>query len=75
MHLITFMQRTKGGLCSLSQVVRCSSLSLSQVFDFELSEDDMKTLLSMNNNYRGFPMMWWADRKKRTYRNLISLRL
>lgn len=34
-----------------------------EVFDFELSEDDMKTLLSMNNNWRGFAMQWASKHK------------
>lgn len=34
-----------------------------QVFDFELSEDDMKTLLGLNKNWRGFPMQWASKHK------------
>nr|XP_046234430.1 aldo-keto reductase family 1 member B1-like isoform X1 [Scatophagus argus] len=34
-----------------------------QVFDFELSEDDMKAILSMNNNWRGFPLPWASKHK------------
>lgn len=34
-----------------------------QVFDFELSEDDMKTMLSLNNNWRGFKMEWASKHK------------
>ncbi|XP_008296278.1 aldose reductase-like [Stegastes partitus] len=34
-----------------------------QLFDFELSEDDMKTLLSFNKNWRGFPMKWASKHK------------
>ncbi|MCJ8742967.1 hypothetical protein PDJAM_G00088290 [Pangasius djambal] len=29
-----------------------------QVFDFELSDDEMKTILSYNRNYRVCPMQW-----------------
>ncbi|XP_054609176.1 aldo-keto reductase family 1 member B1-like [Dunckerocampus dactyliophorus] len=29
-----------------------------QVFDFALNEEDMKCLLSLNRNWRGFPMLW-----------------
>ncbi|XP_036977349.1 aldo-keto reductase family 1 member B1-like isoform X1 [Acanthopagrus latus] len=34
-----------------------------QVFDFELSEADMKTLLSLNNNWRGFDIKWASTHK------------
>ncbi|XP_051248845.1 aldo-keto reductase family 1 member B1 [Dicentrarchus labrax] len=34
-----------------------------QLFDFELSEDDMKTMLSLNHNWRGFPMPWASKHK------------
>ncbi|XP_068162907.1 aldo-keto reductase family 1 member B1-like isoform X1 [Antennarius striatus] len=34
-----------------------------QVFDFELSEEEMKMLLSMNKNYRVFPMPWGTKHK------------
>uniref|UniRef100_A0A7N6BX75 aldose reductase n=1 Tax=Anabas testudineus TaxID=64144 RepID=A0A7N6BX75_ANATE len=34
-----------------------------QLFDFELSEDDMKTILSLNKNWRGFPLLWASKHK------------
>ncbi|XP_071357726.1 aldo-keto reductase family 1 member B1.1 [Trachinotus anak] len=34
-----------------------------QLFDFELSEKDMKTLLSLNKNWRAFPMPWASKHK------------
>ncbi|XP_070710245.1 aldo-keto reductase family 1 member B1-like [Pempheris klunzingeri] len=34
-----------------------------QLFDFELSEDDMKTLLSLNRNWRGFSLEWASKHK------------
>nr|XP_057933301.1 aldo-keto reductase family 1 member B10-like isoform X2 [Doryrhamphus excisus] len=34
-----------------------------QVFDFELNEEDMKSLLSLNKNWRGFPMLWASKHK------------
>uniref|UniRef100_A0A8C9U5N9 aldose reductase n=1 Tax=Scleropages formosus TaxID=113540 RepID=A0A8C9U5N9_SCLFO len=34
-----------------------------QVFDFELSEDDMKTMLSFNRNWRAFSMIWGINHK------------
>uniref|UniRef100_UPI0037E7CB11 aldo-keto reductase family 1 member B1-like n=1 Tax=Semicossyphus pulcher TaxID=241346 RepID=UPI0037E7CB11 len=34
-----------------------------QLFDFELSEDDMKTLLSLNRNWRGFTYEWCSEHK------------
>ncbi|XP_062339009.1 aldo-keto reductase family 1 member B1-like [Osmerus eperlanus] len=34
-----------------------------QVFDFELSEQDMKTILSFNKNWRGFAMEWGSKHK------------
>ncbi|TKS90932.1 Aldo-keto reductase family 1 member B10 [Collichthys lucidus] len=34
-----------------------------QLFDFELSEDDMKTMLSLNNNRRGFQIKWASKHK------------
>lgn len=34
-----------------------------QVFDFELSDDDMKVLLSLNRNWRAFPMLWASKHK------------
>uniref|UniRef100_A0A3P8VQM2 aldose reductase n=2 Tax=Cynoglossus semilaevis TaxID=244447 RepID=A0A3P8VQM2_CYNSE len=29
-----------------------------KLFDFELSDDDMKTMLGLNKNWRGFPVLW-----------------
>uniref|UniRef100_A0A3P9LPE5 aldose reductase n=1 Tax=Oryzias latipes TaxID=8090 RepID=A0A3P9LPE5_ORYLA len=34
-----------------------------QLFDFELSEEDMAKLRSMNKNWRGFPAAWVAKHK------------
>ncbi|KAF3705045.1 Aldo-keto reductase family 1 member B10 [Channa argus] len=34
-----------------------------QLFDFELSESDMKILMSLNNNWRGFPLSWASKHK------------
>lgn len=34
-----------------------------QVFDFELSEEDMKTILSFNRNFRACPMLWGVKHK------------
>lgn len=34
-----------------------------QVFDFELSEEDMKTILSFNRNFRACPMHWGVKHK------------
>ncbi|KAE8281519.1 Aldose reductase [Larimichthys crocea] len=34
-----------------------------QLFDFELSEDDMKTMLSLNKNWRGFQLEWASKHK------------
>ncbi|KAM3859188.1 aldo-keto reductase family 1 member B1.1 [Diretmus argenteus] len=34
-----------------------------QVMDFELSEEDMKTILSFNRNWRAFPMDWATTHK------------
>ncbi|XP_062374343.1 aldo-keto reductase family 1 member B1-like [Sardina pilchardus] len=34
-----------------------------QVFDFELSPEDMKTILSFNRNFRGFKMEWASQHK------------
>ncbi|XP_014825908.1 PREDICTED: aldose reductase-like [Poecilia mexicana] len=34
-----------------------------QLFDFELSQDDMKTILGLNRNYRGFPAKWAVKHK------------
>ncbi|KAM9705028.1 aldo-keto reductase family 1 member B1-like [Menidia menidia] len=34
-----------------------------QLFDFELSQEDMKTLLNMNKNWRGFPAPWASKHK------------
>ncbi|XP_041833208.1 aldo-keto reductase family 1 member B1-like [Melanotaenia boesemani] len=34
-----------------------------QLFDFELSKEDLKTLLSLNKNWRGFPAPWAAKHK------------
>ncbi|XP_077449912.1 aldo-keto reductase family 1 member B15-like [Stigmatopora argus] len=36
-----------------------------QVFDFELHDSDMKILLSLNKNLRGFPMLWYVNRTQR----------
>lgn len=40
---------------------------LCQAFDYELSDDDMKMLMSCNNNWRGFPMKWWVAQISRFY--------
>ncbi|XP_021180365.2 aldo-keto reductase family 1 member B1 isoform X1 [Fundulus heteroclitus] len=32
-----------------------------QLFDFELSQGDMKTILGLNKNWRGFPAKWWVE--------------
>ncbi|KAM7378147.1 hypothetical protein PAMA_013169 [Pampus argenteus] len=34
-----------------------------QVFDFALSEDDMNVMLSLNKNWRGFPLEWASKHK------------
>ncbi|KAM9823889.1 aldo-keto reductase family 1 member B1-like [Neosynchiropus ocellatus] len=34
-----------------------------QVFDFSLTEDEMKTLLSLNKNWRAFPVTWGSKHK------------
>ncbi|XP_072528955.1 aldo-keto reductase family 1 member B1-like [Salminus brasiliensis] len=34
-----------------------------QVFDFELSKEDMDTILSFNRNWRAFPMEWASKHK------------
>ncbi|GAA6077298.1 aldo-keto reductase family 1 member B1 isoform X1 [Tachysurus ichikawai] len=34
-----------------------------QVFDFELSDDEMKTILSFNRNFRVCPMLWSVKHK------------
>ncbi|XP_070785348.1 aldo-keto reductase family 1 member B1-like isoform X2 [Enoplosus armatus] len=34
-----------------------------QLFDFELSEDDMETILSLNKNWRGFQIQWASKHK------------
>nr|XP_032818460.1 aldo-keto reductase family 1 member B1-like isoform X1 [Petromyzon marinus] len=34
-----------------------------QVFDFELTADDMKSLTSLNKNWRACPMQWAVDHK------------
>lgn len=41
-------------VCGLPEVLSL----LFQLFDFELSEEDMKNLLSLNRNWRGFPLEW-----------------
>ncbi|XP_024140230.1 aldo-keto reductase family 1 member B1 isoform X1 [Oryzias melastigma] len=38
-----------------------------QLFDFELSEADMKEILSMNRNWRGFPADWATKHKDYPY--------
>lgn len=34
-----------------------------QIFDFKLSDDDMKSLLSLNKNWRGFDLKWASQHK------------
>ncbi|XP_072310959.1 aldo-keto reductase family 1 member B1-like [Eucyclogobius newberryi] len=34
-----------------------------QIFDFKLNDDDMKSLLSLNKNWRGFEMDWASQHK------------
>ncbi|XP_040886577.1 aldo-keto reductase family 1 member B1-like [Toxotes jaculatrix] len=34
-----------------------------QLSDFELNEEDMKTMLSLNKNWRGFPVQWASKHK------------
>ncbi len=31
-----------------------------KVFDFELNQEDMKTILGFNKNFRACPMQWWV---------------
>jgi len=34
-----------------------------QVFDFELGEEDMKSLLALNKNWRCCPLLWGKNHK------------
>nr|XP_020444965.1 aldose reductase-like isoform X1 [Monopterus albus] len=34
-----------------------------QVFDFELTEEEIKTILGFNRNWRAFPMLWSTKHK------------
>ncbi|KAM4569874.1 aldo-keto reductase family 1 member B1-like [Odontesthes bonariensis] len=34
-----------------------------QLFDFEISQEDMKTMLNLNKNWRGFPAPWASKHK------------
>ncbi|XP_072233903.1 aldo-keto reductase family 1 member B1-like [Leuresthes tenuis] len=34
-----------------------------QLFDFEISQEDMKTILNLNKNWRGFPAPWASKHK------------
>ncbi|KAM9328709.1 aldo-keto reductase family 1 member B1-like [Pholidichthys leucotaenia] len=34
-----------------------------QVFDFKLSNEDMKSILNLNRNYRGFNLQWGSEHK------------
>lgn len=47
-----------GCVFQMSRFIWLMLISL-QVFDFELTEDEMKTFLGFNRNWRVCPMLWW----------------
>lgn len=36
---------------------------LIQLFDFEITQEDMNLILKLNKNWRGFPMLWYVEKK------------
>ncbi|RXN17710.1 aldose reductase-like protein [Labeo rohita] len=48
---------------NIKAIAKKHKKTTAQVFDFELSEKDMKTILGFNKNFRACPMQWGVKHK------------